>query len=246
LENDYDKSNDMSFLEWILAGGWVMVPLLIFSFLTWGVIFERAWTYRKIKADLGTFQSKAWEALATQDWKRLEDVCFKWRDCPSAQVLQVALEKISSSKAEVRVFFHSAAERKLGSVRRELKRYFWVLATIATASPFIGLFGTVVGILKSFRDIGLSGKSGFAIVAAGISEALVATAAGIIVAVVASIAFNVFQAQWADLSAQVREQVEELLEAMGTRLGIGDENGPSGKESLESSSSKSEGGRSPL
>ena len=74
----------------------------------------------------------------------------------------------------------------------ELRRYVWVLGTAGASAPFIGLFGTVVGILGSFQSMAIMGTGGFSVVAAGISEALVATAAGLAVAITSVIIYNVF------------------------------------------------------
>lgn len=74
--------------------------------------------------------------------------------------------------------------------QKELRSKLWLLGSVTSSAPFIGLFGTVVGIIKSFGSIGKAGKAGFAIVAADLSEALIATAAGIIVAVIALLFYN--------------------------------------------------------
>ena len=83
-----------------------------------------------------------------------------------------------------------------------------ITGTIASAAPFIGLAGTVVGILRAFNEMARKGAGGFTVVAAGISEALVATAAGIVVAVVAVIAFNALQTRWSQFVLLIKIQTE--------------------------------------
>lgn len=99
-------------------------------------------------------------------------------------------------------------------MNQELKKNLWMLGTIGSAAPFIGLAGTVVGILQAFGEMARKGAGGFTVVAAGISEALVATAAGIIVAVVAVIAYNAFQTRWSGFVLLIRIQTEEFAEIL--------------------------------
>ena len=76
-----------------------------------------------------------------------------------------------------------------------LKRYLWALGTVGSSAPFVGLFGTVVGILKAFQSMSVAGTGGFKVVSEGIAAALVATAAGLLVAIYAIIAYNYFVAR---------------------------------------------------
>ncbi len=202
----------MNLFEWFQAGGFVMYPLLIGSLLAWGVIFERAWRFKKINDEMPRFQARALEYLLKRDTEGLGSLCEKAQNVPTAVVVQTAIERLRSKDLRIRKHWLEAVERRRREINQSLKKNLWVLGTIATASPFVGLFGTVVGILKSFHEMALSGKGGFVVVAAGISEALVATAAGIIVAVIASIGFNTFQSRWSELILKVKIQVEELLE----------------------------------
>jgi biopolymer transport protein ExbB/TolQ len=102
--------------------------------------------------------------------------------------------------------------RRLSETHAGLRRFLWILGTIGSSAPFIGLFGTVVGIIKSFSAIAASGKSGFAVVAAGISEALIATAAGIIVAVIAVLLYNYFQVKLQGIALEFRNRLEDLAD----------------------------------
>ncbi|MFQ5458792.1 MAG: MotA/TolQ/ExbB proton channel family protein, partial [Myxococcota bacterium] len=95
-----------------------------------------------------------------------------------------------------------------------LKERLWLLGTIGSMAPFIGLFGTVVGIIKSFRHMALTGSGGFAVVAAGISEALIATAAGLIVAVISIIAYNYLMVRANRIAAELRVSCENVAGAL--------------------------------
>ena len=94
-----------------------------------------------------------------------------------------------------------------------LKRGIWVLGTIGASAPFIGLFGTVIGIIKAFHQMAIMGTGGFAVVAAGISEALIATALGLIVAIIAVIFFNYMQVRISNLDTLLRVGLGKVLEA---------------------------------
>ncbi len=112
----------------------------------------------------------------------------------------------------------SAVERERAQVGLRLRRNLWVLATIGSLSPFVGLFGTVAGIMRSFKDLGLDveagGTGGTATVMTGISEALVATAVGILVAVMAMIFYNYFQARLGRVLVELRLLGDEFVELL--------------------------------
>ena len=106
-------------------------------------------------------------------------------------------------------------ERKRQELAVEMRRFLWVLGTIGSSAPFIGLFGTVVGIIESFQNMAQTGSGGFSVVAAGISQALVATAGGIVVAVISVFFYNYFQVKVARLQFQLKLFSEELLDLYG-------------------------------
>lgn len=106
----------------------------------------------------------------------------------------------------------AAVERERQRLNLRMRRGLWILGTVGATAPFIGLFGTVVGIMNAFRDMAHTGQGGFAVVAAGISEALITTAAGIAVAVLAVVLFNVLNTHLQKLTLQLRLLTEEYLE----------------------------------
>ncbi|MBK9516285.1 MAG: MotA/TolQ/ExbB proton channel family protein [Anaeromyxobacter sp.] len=106
----------------------------------------------------------------------------------------------------------AAVERERQRTVLRLRRGLWVLATIGATAPFVGLFGTVVGIMAAFQQMAATGQGGFAVVAAGISEALITTAAGIAVAVLAVVLFNALNTWTQRLTLQLRLLTEEYLE----------------------------------
>jgi biopolymer transport protein ExbB len=106
----------------------------------------------------------------------------------------------------------AVVERERQRTALKLRRGLWLLATVGATAPFIGLFGTVVGIMTAFQSMAQTGQGGFAVVAAGISEALITTAAGIAVAVLAVVLYNALNTQAQKLSLQLRLLTEEYLE----------------------------------
>lgn len=121
----------------------------------------------------------------------------------------------------------ATAERLVAAVERErqraalkLRRGLWLLATVGATAPFIGLFGTVVGIMTAFQQMAQTGQGGFAVVAAGISEALITTAAGIAVAVLAVVLYNALNTHAQKLSLQLRLLTEEYLELVKELLPV--------------------------
>jgi biopolymer transport protein ExbB len=106
----------------------------------------------------------------------------------------------------------AAVERERQRVSLRMRRGLWILGTVGATAPFVGLFGTVVGIMNAFHDMAHTGQGGFAVVSAGISEALITTAAGIAVAVLAVVLFNVLNTHVQQLTLQLRLLTEEYLE----------------------------------
>jgi biopolymer transport protein ExbB/TolQ len=101
-------------------------------------------------------------------------------------------------------------KRGQSGVLRRAKKRLWVLGSIASIAPFVGLMGTVIGVMQAFSDIGAQGGGGFEVVSAGISEALITTAAGIFVGVEAVLLFNYLKVCLADYAAELREALDEI------------------------------------
>lgn len=202
-------------LNLITAGGFAMYPLLICSFAIWVVIFERLWRFWRINQDLRLFHVEAVNALLRNERDSLRGVCSKYEHVPTSKLVGAALDRLAAKDSRLRERWQEAVERRRQQINQDLKRNLWILGTIGSSAPFIGLFGTVVGILRSFQDMAKTGSGGFAVVASGISESLIATAAGIVVAVIAVIAYNAFQTRWSSIVLTIRLQTEELSEILG-------------------------------
>src|SRR6185437_9724630 len=198
----------------VAAGGFAMYPLVACSLAVWAVIFERLWRYRKLGEGLRAFHLEALNILLRGDRQALRNLVHHNTALPTARLLAVALERQESKDARIKAKWLEAVERKRQLVNMELRENLWILGTIGSAAPFIGLFGTVIGILTAFQNMARTGSGGFAVVASGISESLIATAAGIVVAVISVMAYNAFQTRWSQLVLTIRVHTEELSEML--------------------------------
>jgi biopolymer transport protein ExbB len=192
----------------VKAGGFAMWPLMIYSVALWAVVFERIWALWGILDKCREFQEKVIPVLAKQQSDIATDMC-KGERLPVEKLCRFAISKRNTENVADKV------ETKRKQIVHDLKRPLWILATIGASAPFIGLFGTVVGIIRSFHSIATTGASGFTVVSAGISEALIATAAGIVVAVIAVIFYNYYNMKINRIGLYLKGFSDELLETFG-------------------------------
>ena len=184
-----------------------MWPLFLCSVAVWGVVVERLWALRN-------WREKNREFLLSFSnlWLRGDlDAARKLSDRSEVELAVLARELLGD-QGRISEKLVRRVERRRLEQSAELRRFLWVLGTIGAAAPFIGLFGTVVGIIKAFSSMAQTGAGGFNVVAAGISEALVATAAGILVAVIALFFYNYLQVKVGQLQFQLKLSTEEMLE----------------------------------
>lgn len=129
----------------------------------------------------------------------------------AAEFFLVGFERLGRSEGSA---LEAAVERERQRVGLTLKGQLWLLGTIGATAPFIGLFGTVLGILRAFNQIGVTHQAGIDIVGVGIAEALVTTAAGIVVAIEAVVVYNYFMARLARLALELKLMAEEFVELL--------------------------------
>ncbi|MBI1860436.1 MAG: MotA/TolQ/ExbB proton channel family protein [Deltaproteobacteria bacterium] len=192
--------------ELFFRGGWVMWPLLIFSILTWAVVLERAFVLITARVKYFGLMDKLSKALETGDLSNARQMC-QGSQAVVSNVFLGALETAKGKESAMRV-----TDRNTVRVMAYLKKNLWILGTIASASPFVGLLGTVVGIVRAFHEMAEKGAGGFSVVAGGISEALVATAAGLVVAIVALLTYNMFMTFSNQTMSTLRLGLEEIID----------------------------------
>jgi len=170
-----------SFTLWILLGC---------SVIALAATIERWWFYRKIQFKPAQFLELLGKITVSLNQGKAEDAMTHTKGLkgPIPDIVRTALTNRNRSKVELDELLTAARMEQ----RLVLERYLVILGTLGNTAPFIGLFGTVIGIIKAFHDLALSGTGGPAVVAAGISEALVATAAGLLVAIPCVVIYNFF------------------------------------------------------
>ena len=201
----------LDLIDIIHKGAIATYPLIILSVVSLTVVFERLWSLRNI----GAITLRVTESILEPVKKGQRDlaiaICKQNSNCPSGRIFLNILERETGARLEVA---NSIAAEAMFEETQKLKKHLWILGTVASSAPFIGLLGTVVGIIKSFESMAIAGTGGFAVVAAGISEALVATALGLGVAIIAVIFYNYFQTRIATLNGLFRIQVAKIVQLM--------------------------------
>ena len=192
------------------AGGFTLIAMLLCSIVAVAVAIERAihlWSFQERARDLSDTVKRCLYRGAVAEART---ACERSRS-PLAEVLLVGFERLRRSTKEA---LGAAVDRERQRVAMGLRGPLWMLGTIGATTPFLGLFGTVVGIMGAFRRIGENKQAGIEVVGPYISEALIATAVGIAVAVVALMLFNFFQARLGRLNIELRLLVEEFVEVL--------------------------------
>lgn len=171
-----------------LGTEWVLWLLIILSIISLAVIIERGIFFYKIHMDMVKFTDDLTKALESNDWDGVTRLC---EQSPSL-VCQTVLRGVGARNRGLHAMEETMTGFMIGQ-KQKLDHGLVILGTLGNNAPFIGLFGTVLGIIIAFRDLALNPQGGAAVVMRGISEALIATAVGLIVAIPAVIAFNFYQ-----------------------------------------------------
>lgn len=168
-----------------------MIPLLFLSFLALSTIIERAWFWSKILTHEREIAGRVLEA-ARRDWDAATEIARKSVNQPIGRFLHSALELDGSDPEVFQLALQASADEEIATMRRGDK----VLEATIALAPLLGLLGTVLGLIRSLRDIRISdiGTDSTAGVTLGISEALISTATGLIVAITALAFYRLFQA----------------------------------------------------
>jgi len=205
------QKQGLDLIDIIHKGAIATYPLIVLSIISVTVVLERLWSLKNI----GSLTLRITESLLEPIKKGQRDlaiaICKQNSQNPAARIFLNVLEREGSQRLETSSTFATEA---MFEETQKLKKHLWILGTVASSAPFIGLLGTVVGIIKAFESMAVAGTGGFAVVAAGISEALVATALGLAVAIIAVIFYNYFQTRISALSGLFRIQVAKILQQM--------------------------------
>ena len=169
----------------------VIIILIASSIYSWAIIIEKYRLFKKINKTSEEFETKFWKSRSAESfYNNLPDKI----DDPMANVFKDTMQVIikSKSKSNLSNKLESMLEVNIEKQMNVLEKHYTFLATVGSTAPFIGLFGTVWGIMNSFQSIAISRNTSLAIVAPGIAEALFATALGLLAAIPAVVAYNKF------------------------------------------------------
>lgn len=226
---DAANAADFSAVAIFLRADWVvklvMVGLALASLWSWAVILDKALRFAKLNAEANRFEDQV------SSGKSLEDVAAAQGEAPRhplPKMLQVALKEWRESRNRgplsdtQAALFVQRVDRALDSIiAREggkTEDGLGGLAIIATASPFVGLFGTVWGIMHAFREIAVQKNTSLAVVAPSIAEALFATAIGLAAAIPAYIAYNKFTTDAGKFQSRLEGFADDLISAVARRV----------------------------
>lgn len=202
-------------LESSLLNQLVLAVLIMSSVWSWAIIFERALFFRRLTSKMQQFDKIFWEAKSL-------DTLYQFTkgktNNPLAKAFVTAMEECQALKKSSSPAARSGAKERIlyaiGSIKdselAKAERHLATLAIFGSKAPFVGLLGTVWGIMHSFQSIAVSKNTSLAVVAPGIAEALLATALGLIVSIPAIVAYNFFISRVDSLEASMREFMGDL------------------------------------
>ena len=195
--------------ELVQAGGWLMGPIILCSVIAMAIIVDRLWAYRKRKVLPSNLVAQIWQLHQNKQLTPAHIVTVR-KQSELGRILAAGLMNRSHSREVMK----EAIEDEGRQVVHELERYLNTLGTIANISPLLGLLGTVIGMIKVFTAITSSGVGNPTVLAGGISEALITTAAGLSVAIPAVIFHRYLSGKVDRIVVQMEEQALKMVEVM--------------------------------
>ena len=169
----------------------VIIILIASSVYSWAIIFDKIRVFRKINKSADEFEDKFWKSRSAETFYNNLPASI---DDPMAQLFKTSMQTVikSRSRSSLSEKLPGILEINIEKQMSAIDKNYTFLATVGSTAPFIGLFGTVWGIMNSFQSIAISRNTSLAIVAPGIAEALFATALGLLAAIPAVVAYNKF------------------------------------------------------
>ena len=190
-------ATDFSIWKLFLRADWVVKSVIILliacSIFSWALIFDKIRLFKNINSSIEEFEKKFWKAKSAESFNNSLPANS---DDPAIQIFKSAMTELIKTKRQSSAIQSARVGRMLeiatDTEMKKVEKNFTFLATVGSTAPFIGLFGTVWGIMNSFQSIAISRNTSLAIVAPGIAEALFATALGLLAAIPAVVAYNKF------------------------------------------------------
>lgn len=210
-------------IDQLIKGGPLMVPLIMCSILALGAIFDRYWAFRKHRGiDNRSLRSKVLSLLRQKNEKDAVQLCANTEGPVSAVLLSgvMAYSKIpmADRRADtIRVLVGDAMNDMSFHAMSAVQKRFNIMSTVANIAPLLGMTGTVTGMIKSFEAMSSAAGLDSSMVALGIAEALITTAAGLLIAIGAAVAYNWFTAQSDQVELEIQEGITELMDELTTQ-----------------------------
>lgn len=198
--------------EIVSAGGLLMLPIIICSVVAVAIVAERFWTLRREKVLPGNLVAEIWRMAST---RQLTDEKLRelQTESPLGQVLAAGMLGRARDREQMKI----AIEEVGSHVAHDLGRYLPALGTIAAVTPLLGLLGTVIGMISVFTNITTMGVGNASQLAGGISQALVTTAGGLIVAIPSLMFYRYFRARVDSLVIGMEKESMKLIDVMQRR-----------------------------
>lgn len=195
--------------ELVQAGGWLMIPIILCSVISAAICVERFWTLRSAQVAPKNLLAQVWIWIRNNqlDNRKLRDLRS---GSPLGQILAAGL----SNSRKGREIMKESIEEVAAQVVHEMERYLNTLGTIAAITPLLGLLGTVIGMIKVFSALNVEGTGNAAVLAGGISAALITTAAGLTVAIPSLFFFRFFQRKVDELVIGMEQEAIKLVEVL--------------------------------
>ena len=203
----------MSLFSILAKGGWLMIPIVIFSFVAIGIFIERLLVLRKSRINLNAFLLKLRQQIVNKDMDSALSLCSN-TDSPISRVLEIGIKKHTQSRSEIKDAIESAGRAEI----YQLEKGFGALATLAGVAPLTGFLGTVTGMIRAFMRIQeLGGNVNATVLAGGIWEALITTAAGLVVGILTLLAYNYLVSRVEHSVFEMELSSSNLLELLSGR-----------------------------
>ena len=199
----------MNLLSIFVKGGWVMLPIILCSVAAMAIIVERVWSLRRQRICPRRLVEQIWQ-WAKSGHLDVARVSALRAGSPLGQVLAAGLMNLQHSREVMKESIEEAGRH----VVLELEKYLNTLGTIAAVTPLLGLYGTVLGMIKIFSAISSSGVGNPAVLAGGISEALFTTVAGLTVAIPSLMAHRYFQRRVDELVSTMEQEALKMVEIL--------------------------------
>ncbi len=194
--------------EIVASGGWLMLPLIAFSVVALAIVLERYWVLRPSRVTPPGLLPEVWQAL--RNGGPDSDQMTAWQGSSLGQVLVAGLQQAGQGREAMK----DSIQQQATQVTHELERFLSPLGTIAMVSPLVGLLGTVLGMIEVFSAIMLQGTGDAGVLAGGISQALITTAAGLVVAIPAMIFYRALNRRVESLLITMEQDCVKLVDAL--------------------------------